>query len=94
MQSIENNICQAIDIIVDKAIQDAAYDKTILAQVLSCVDATIGKYKVKYQDNIYSLSQLTSEILVKKYNDEGTRIYFLRGDEASLTFAIYFSKQT
>ena len=31
------------------------------------------------------------KILVKKYNDEGTRIYFLRGDEASLTFAIYFS---
>ena len=31
------------------------------------------------------------KILVKKYNDNNTRIYFLRGDEASLTFAIYFS---
>lgn len=31
------------------------------------------------------------KILVKKYNDNNTRVFFVRGDEASLTFAIYFS---
>lgn len=73
MQSIENNICQAIDIIVDKAIQDASYDKTILAQVLSCVDATIGKYKVKYQDNVcYAYSGNTNITYVA-----GTDVYIL-----------------
>lgn len=73
MQSIENNICQAIDIIVDKAIQDAAYDKTILAQVLSCVDATIGKYKVKYQDNVcYAYSGNTNITYAA-----GTDVYIL-----------------
>lgn len=73
MQSIENNICQAIDIIVDKAIKDASYDKTILAQVIECTDATIGKYKVKYQDNVcYAYSGNTNITYVA-----GTDVYIL-----------------
>jgi len=31
------------------------------------------------------------KILVKKYNDANTKIYFVKGDENALVFAIYFS---
>ena len=71
--SIENNICQAIDIIVEKAVKEAAYDKTILAQVLECTDATIGKYKIKYQDNVcYAYSSNTDVTYLK-----GSDVYVL-----------------
>lgn len=53
MSSISDNICEAISIIVNKAVNEAAYDKTIQATVLSCVDASIGKYKVQYQDSTF-----------------------------------------
>jgi hypothetical protein len=71
--SIENNICQAIDIIVDKAVKEAAYDKTILAQVIECIDATIGKYKIKYQDNICYAYTNNTDITYTK----GTDVYIL-----------------
>jgi hypothetical protein len=48
---LEDTILQAIDIIASKKITSAGYDKTIQATIVSCVDATIGKYKVKYQDS-------------------------------------------
>lgn len=51
--NIENQICEAIEIIVNKAVSNAGYDKTIRATVLECVDQTIGKHKVKYQDSIF-----------------------------------------
>lgn len=53
MNSIETNICNAIEIIVNKAIAEANYDKTIQATIVSCVDQTIGKYTVKYQDSTF-----------------------------------------
>lgn len=53
MNIIEKQICDAIDIIVQKAIAQADYDKTIQATIINCVDATIGKYKVKYQDSFF-----------------------------------------
>jgi hypothetical protein len=62
MNTIENNICQAIDIIVQKAISEAEYDKTIQATIVSCVDATIGKYKMKYQDSTFYAYSGSSEI--------------------------------
>lgn len=73
MQSIENNICQAVDILVNKAIDKAPYTSTILAQIISCVDATIGKYKIKYQDNVcYAYSDNTNITYVA-----GTDVYVL-----------------
>lgn len=51
--SIEQNICESIDIIVQKRLNDASYDKTIQATILSCEDASIGKYKIKYQDSTF-----------------------------------------
>lgn len=47
-----------IDTIAGKKIQNAQFNKTIQATVVSCLDSTIGKYKVKYQDGYwYAYSQ-------------------------------------
>ena len=73
MSTIEENICQAIDIIVKQAISQAEFDKTIQATVVSCVDATIGKYKIKYQDSSFYAYSGSSEIT---YVD-GSSVYVL-----------------
>ena len=73
MSSIESNICQAIDIIVNKAINQASYDKTILAQIISCEDATIGKYKIRYQDSTFYAYSNNIDTTYSK----GTDVYIL-----------------
>ena len=61
-QSIEQSICEAIDIIVEQAINKAQYDKTIQATIVSCIDQTIGKYKVKYQDSFFYAYATSSDL--------------------------------
>ena len=73
MNSIEKNICDAIDIIVQKAVSEAQYDKTIQATIITCVDIETGKYKVKYQDSIF---YAYSDNLDTIYAD-GTGVYVL-----------------
>lgn len=53
MNNIETNICDAIELIVDRAIEQANYDKTVQATIIKCIDQTIGKYKVRYQDSTF-----------------------------------------
>ena len=56
--SIENNLCEAIEYIVNHAVASAGYDRTIQATIVECTDESIGKYKVKYQDStFYAFSQ-------------------------------------
>lgn len=62
MNNIETNICDAIEIIVDRSIEQAKYDRTIQAVVLSCVDQTIGKFRVKYQDSVFYAYSGNSDI--------------------------------
>lgn len=50
---LENIILQTIDLITTKKISNASFNKTILAKVIKCEDASIGKYKVQYQDSIF-----------------------------------------
>ena len=47
---IEQQICDAIQIIVDKSISSAGFDRTIKATISECLDAAAGKYKLEYQD--------------------------------------------
>lgn len=47
----EKQILDAIEVIVDRAIDSAGYNKTIRGIISSLEDPTIGKYKVKYQDS-------------------------------------------
>lgn len=52
MSNIEQNICEAVDIIVNRALSQAQFDKTIKATVVNLVDSKTGKYKVRYQDDL------------------------------------------
>lgn len=49
----DDKICEAIEYIVDNAVKQAEYDKTIQATIVRTVDQTIGKFSVKYQDSIF-----------------------------------------
>ena len=62
MNTIEKEICEAIDIIVNKKIQAANFDRTIQATVIECVDATTGKYKLKYQDSSFYAYSGSSDV--------------------------------
>lgn len=73
MNMIEQQICDAIEIIVERAIDQANYDKTIQATVISCIDATIGKYKVKYQDSTFYAYSSNSEVTYPN----GSTVYIL-----------------
>lgn len=73
MPNIEQNICDAVSIIVNNAVSNAGFDRTIQGSILSCVSEATGKYKVRYQDsNIYAF---TADIN-KKYS-RGTQVYVL-----------------
>ena len=48
---IENSFCQAVDIIVGEAVSKLQFDKTIQGTIIECVDQSIGKYKIRYQDS-------------------------------------------
>lgn len=69
----EDQILDAIEAIVDNAVQKARYDKTILCTIIECVDATVGKYKVKYQDSSFMAYSGSSETVYVA----GTQVYVL-----------------
>ena len=58
--SINEKVLDAIELLATQSVEKAGYDKTIQAQILSCQDATIGKYRCRYQDAvIYAYSNNT-----------------------------------
>ena len=62
----ENAIVEAIQIIADKKISQANFDKTIKGLIYNVVDSTIGKYQVKYQDSIFQAYATSSKITYEK----------------------------
>ena len=63
---IERSICQAIEIIADKKISQANFDKSIKAVILQCIDRTTGNYRVKYQDSTFQANATSSQISYNK----------------------------
>ena len=53
MSSYENIICEAMEMIAEKAVAKANYDKTIQASIIRCEDELLGQYKVRYQDSTF-----------------------------------------
>ena len=51
--SISEKVLDAIQILADNSVKRADYDRTIQAKILSCEDATIGKYRCRYQDAVF-----------------------------------------
>lgn len=49
----ENQILNAIETVVNNAVEKAGYDKTIKAQIIEKTNDSIGEYKVRYQDSVF-----------------------------------------
>ena len=72
MSDINNQICDAIGIIVDKKLSQANFDKTIQATIVAQGDKTKGEYKVKYLDNsFYAYNKSDNDYAVR------TQVYVL-----------------
>ncbi len=71
--NIENQVCDAISILVDEGVNSAGYDKTISALVVECVDSLKGQYKIKYQDAYYYATSDNTEVEYSK----NTQVYIL-----------------
>ena len=69
----ETQILETIQMLVDNAVSKANFDKTIQGTISRCVDATIGKYIVKYQNSsFYAYSYNTDTAY-----PAGTSVYVL-----------------
>ena len=73
MSRIENNILDAIDIIMNQKVSTLAFDRTVRASILELVDSSIGKYRVKYQNSTFFAY---SGDLNKSFK-KGTEVYVL-----------------
>ena len=72
-RNYESQILDAIQLLVDNAVSKAEFDKTIKATISRCVDATIGKYVIKYQNSsFYAYSTNTDTTY-----SAGTAVYVL-----------------
>jgi len=50
---VTDSILESINILLRQGFSQLEYDKTIQATVISCLDETVGRYKVKYQDSFW-----------------------------------------
>lgn len=69
----EEQLIGAIQTIVDDSIAKANFDKTIKATIVKCIDETIGKYTVKYQDSTFYAYSNNMETIYRA----GTGVYVL-----------------
>ena len=61
--SVNQKVLDAIELLTKNSVQKASYDKTIQAQIISCEDATIGKYKCRYQDSTFYAYASNAEVV-------------------------------
>ena len=71
--SVSDKVLDAIQLLATNSVEKAGYDKTIQAQVLSCEDATIGKYRCRYQDAIIYAYTNNPNVIFNK----GAYVYIL-----------------
>lgn len=73
MASKEEQIIEAMEIVTKKLIAAADFDRTIQATIVSCEDASIGKYKLRYQDGSFYAFSSSPDL---KYS-KGKTVYVL-----------------
>lgn len=72
-KNYENQILDAIQLLVDSAISKANFDKTIKGIVSKCTDQSKGEYVIKYQDSsFYAYSNDLEQVY-----SSGTSVYVL-----------------
>lgn len=69
---IAENIFNAIDVIVDKKLREASYDRTIVGKVIKIESEEYGRYEIQYQSASFTALSIGSE----KYN-ENDFVYIL-----------------
>ena len=57
--------CDAIEILVNNALNKAKFDRTIQATVVNCVDEDKGLYKIKQQDAVYTATAINKYVVYK-----------------------------
>lgn len=60
--SVNEKVLDAIQLLATSSVEKAGYDKTIQAQIVSCEDATIGKYRCRYQDATFYAYASNSDV--------------------------------
>lgn len=70
---VKEKILDAIQLLASNTVKKAGYDKTIQAQIVSCEDATIGKYRCRYQDSIFYAYSNNSDLSFSN----GSYVYIL-----------------
>lgn len=71
--SYEEQICQAIEVLLNKGLSGAQFDKTIQGIVIDVVDVNKGEYKVQYQDSTFTARAACPGIEYQR----GTEVYVL-----------------
>ena len=69
----QTNIIEAIQAVAQNEVANAGYDRTIEAKIVSCVDESLGKYRVQYQDSSFFAYSLQNDYI---YNP-GVMVYVL-----------------
>ena len=73
MNSYENKILEAVEIITNQKIDEADFNKTVQATIIKMVDAASAHYLVKYQDSRFDAFAVNK---TKQYQD-GQNVYVL-----------------
>lgn len=76
IQSYDDTLCQAIDIIAKKRVEQAKFVATLKCQIVKCEDENTGRYRVKYQDAEMTAYSLNKGLLYK----DNTEVYVLVPD--------------
>lgn len=69
IEKTRNALIKTIRRTVEKSVQEAGFDKTILATVQYCTDATLGQYKIKYQNGYFTAYALDKTV---KYSNQAS----------------------
>lgn len=78
--SVNQKVLDAIELLTKNSVQKASYDKTIQAQIISCEDATIGKYKCRYQDSTFYAYASNAEV---SYSNKAMVYVLVPGNDMS-----------
>ena len=73
MNSYENKLLDAIELMADKKVQEANFNKTVQATVIKMTNAATAEYLVKYQDSRFPVYSMNKS---KQYK-EGQNVYVL-----------------
>ena len=69
--SVADQLLDAVDILVDKATSGLQFNKTIRGKISEVIDASIGQYKIQYQNSYFTAYSADSNATYQK----GSEVY-------------------